>query len=443
MEIMKSYNDYFMKLKGGDSKPGDILGSGGTVSINPSGDGKRSNLNNYRFDGESDVLASLEDEVGLRQYYNIFEDHKEVAEIRQGLLGNSVKMNEILAPRLYRICREVSEKTGYLRNIEFYISSSPDVNALSIHGAENEADIIVLTSSLIKLMTDDELKFVIGHELGHLVFCHSKPNITYFKVSGGKDNFNPIGNNLKLRWDIYSEVSADRIGFFAVGDIKIVGSAFFKLASGLSEEHLNFNLEAYMRQLDDINPEKSGISLSSSHPANLIRLKCLELFISSTQYSQFAENGTMGISDKALSEDTRNVLMLMEVMPDNEVYFESAKMLGSVGAVMAHSEENLIEKQYRFVYSLLLHYTTIPELFLDFEDAESALKTVEECCTYWADKNNSDKFHLFQWLIRIALEDNKFNDNERAFINDVGTKMKISEKDIADYTRQVITEKNR
>lgn len=432
-----SYGDFFNKLKSPAKSVVTCLAGASPGAVAPR------DFLNCRFDGDKDTLVQLEDILGLRDYYGIFDDHKEVSEIRQNLLGNSVKMSEILAPRLYRISREVSGMSGYERPVEFYISSSSEMNAWSVHGFEEEADIIILTSSLIKLMSDDELKFVIGHELGHLLFCHSKPLITYHKIYSGKDDYNPVGNNVKLRWDTYSEVSADRVGFLAAGDIKTVGKVFFKLASGLSEEHLNFNLDEYMRQLDDIDPKKKGAALCSSHPANLIRLKCLQIFISSKLYSKLSGCGSAGISDDELSASTHDVLWMMELVPSDETLFESAKLLGAAGLVLAYSEGELIEKQYQAVYAMLLNYTTVPELFMTFDSPEAALKVLDDSCAYWADKNNSVKFSIYKWIIWAALEDKKLNENERLLLNDMGVKMKIPEKDIAEYIRQVINDRSR
>ena len=58
-------------------------------------------------------------------------------------------------------------------------------------------------------------------------------------------------------------------------NLETVGKTFFKLASGLSEEHLKFNITEYMKQLDKIK-DLSRSELISSHPKNLVRLKCLE-----------------------------------------------------------------------------------------------------------------------------------------------------------------------
>ncbi|MCX6984869.1 MAG: M48 family metallopeptidase [Lentisphaerae bacterium] len=438
------FREYFEQLRGQSVASARMQSVDmGVKSFAGNKEASDKDLSVFRFPAELMALGNLERKTGLRDYYYIFEDNKELEDIRRNLLGNSIRMNEILAPRLYNICREVSGKTGYGKKIEFYISPYPEVNAVSINGFNMDRDMIILTPSLIKLMSDQELKFVIGHEIGHLVFKHSVPGITYHRVFGGRENFNSVRNNLKNRWDIYAEISADRVGYFAVDDIRTVGRTFFKLSSGLPEEYLNFNLDEYMKQLDEIDPAKSGYMSCESHPANLIRLKCLELFSSSSAYFKFTDKPIEGIPDDILLGEEMKVLLMRESEPKGQMELEMAKMIGAAGMILSLSDDEMIEKEYDSTYDYLLIFTSMPESYMEFDTEQEALEQLYSSCSYWADINNSKKFDLFKALIWIALGDNKISENQKVFLNEIGSRIKIPEKDITDYIRQIVMDKNR
>ncbi|EUA89071.1 peptidase M48 family protein [Mycobacterium ulcerans str. Harvey] len=75
---------------------------------------------------------------------------------------------------------------------EVYVTQSPVVNAYTIG---MDAPFIVITSGLYDLMTHDELRFVVGHELGHALSGHAtyRTMLMHLMRLGGSLGFLPIG----------------------------------------------------------------------------------------------------------------------------------------------------------------------------------------------------------------------------------------------------------
>ena len=172
------------------------------------------NYEALRFAGELEMKKILEDDFALSNYYDIFDKEDEVIEATNTMLTNTVKLNNLMAPRLYSICEEITKYLAFDEEINFYLVSSPEVNAFSINGFGFEPHIICLTSSLINLLNDDELHFVIGHEIGHLIYEHSKLDVVRRILSNREES--DISNSLSYnlaRWQKYAEVSSDRIGY--------------------------------------------------------------------------------------------------------------------------------------------------------------------------------------------------------------------------------------
>ena len=116
----------------------------------------------------------MEEDYALASYYDIFDNKDELENITNHMLANTVKLNKVIAPRLYDLCAEIQEFFGYKEPIDFYLYATSEVNAFSINGFGIVPHIICFTSSLIQQLNDDELRFVIGHEIGHLIYRHSR-----------------------------------------------------------------------------------------------------------------------------------------------------------------------------------------------------------------------------------------------------------------------------
>ena len=212
-----------------------------------------------RYDGETALVKILEEDFAIKNYYDIFENEDELKQIVNQLLIDSVKLNEIIAPRLYTICETAKSILNYKEDIDFFIISSIDVNAFSINGFNFVPHMICLTSALVKLLTDDELLFVIGHEIGHLIYRHSQLYVVNSLMSNREEHEIPAHiSNIFTRWNQYAEISSDRIGYVVQPDLETIGKVFFKFASGLSEQHLNFSIKEYLKQLDTIKELKIG-----------------------------------------------------------------------------------------------------------------------------------------------------------------------------------------
>lgn len=129
---------------------------------------------------------------------------------KDSLEGHSIKVDEKLLKRFHDLIEEVKSKLGFKEKVDFYITGNSEVNAFAIMAQEeNEAHIINVNSALIQLMSDDELKFVIGHELGHLISQDAKLlNLVQFVFEGESI---PVLLMHKIRlWNQLAELVADR-----------------------------------------------------------------------------------------------------------------------------------------------------------------------------------------------------------------------------------------
>ena len=169
------------------------------------------------------------------------------------LQGHSFKVNDKLAPRLYNSFTEVMSRLDFHESVEFFITNNPELNAFAVSRLEiDESHIININSGLIDKVDDDELKFIVGHEIGHLI--SNNANIAQLLDFVFVDpTETPLIMQHKIAvWDKLSELTADRFGFMACGKLDKVLSCFFKMASGLSVERLNFDPKAFSVENEEI-----------------------------------------------------------------------------------------------------------------------------------------------------------------------------------------------
>lgn len=197
------------------------------------------------------------------------------------LLSSAIQIKKDLFPKIHNSITEVLENLNLDENYRFFVTpNNADANAYCKVLPKSDRADIVFTSRLIELLDEDEIKYVIGHEIAHYVYQH----YLYPK----NEDFN--SDNLKyfnsLNLSKSAEISADRLGFLAIGDLEKALKVMVKISSGLSSKHIQFNFEAFIKQLDSLKKLKNNSYLmNSSHPSIFTRAQALIWFNESSVYS--------------------------------------------------------------------------------------------------------------------------------------------------------------
>lgn len=229
--------------------------------------------------------------------------------IRRNLLSTSVRLTRGMAPEIAKMADECVEKLGVELPLELYVYSSPQFNAACFK-PEDERLYVMFSSSLLEGFTSQELKFVMGHELGHHVFDHHDVPVGY--LLRGKQRPDPELALELFAWSRYAEISADRAGAHCAQDMDAVARSLFKLSSGLTSKVVKFSLDDFVAQADDMQTVDQepgqGAPQSdwfSTHPFSPLRVKALKLFERSELYSG-------SDSKEDLEMGVQSILSLME-----------------------------------------------------------------------------------------------------------------------------------
>ena len=113
----------------------------------------------------------------------------------------------------------------------------------------------MLHSGLLEYLTDDELLFIVGRELGHIKHGHTR----WLSIIAPCGSAIPGLNLLYGHWQRKADYTADRAGLIACGSLDAAVRAILKLAAGppamryaSAEEFLKQAHEAEGSQLDRI-----------------------------------------------------------------------------------------------------------------------------------------------------------------------------------------------
>jgi Zn-dependent protease with chaperone function len=166
--------------------------------------------------------------------------------------ANSVRVGATQYPQIDALLTEVLETLDWQDRPQLYIRQSPEVQAYAVGF---EKPFIVINSAMVELLDRDELRFVIAHEVGHIMSGHTTYRtialiILMVGLSGlpflaGLALF-PFQMAL-LEWYRKSELSSDRAALLAIQDIRTAQSAFFKMAGGGALGD-SIDLDAFMVQ---------------------------------------------------------------------------------------------------------------------------------------------------------------------------------------------------
>jgi Zn-dependent protease with chaperone function len=171
--------------------------------------------------------------------------------------------------------------------VQIYVAPASQLNAYTF--GITDPKVIVLYSALFKMMDSDELRFILGHEMGHVSLGHTWLNSLLGGMAGIPASFGAsvLLNASFLWWNRACEYSADRAGLLACGNPAKAVSALVKLATGSrmqSQGDLAHALRSIEAQDDTMINRMQEIL--STHPMIARRIQALRRYSASSQYKR-------------------------------------------------------------------------------------------------------------------------------------------------------------
>jgi Zn-dependent protease with chaperone function len=217
--------------------------------------------------------------------------------VRLLYLGSAIRVDERQFPTLARSLNEACATLDSPTVPELYVQAAPFLNAMTIG---MEKPIIVINSAMVDLLDEEELRWVLAHELGHAMSGHAVYRtilLRMLSLSGILGSIPLGGVGLRMivaalmEWQRKSELSADRAGLLATQDPAVAYRALMKTSSGGHLEDLDptsfFEQGAEYDASADIRDSVLKLLLleRSSHPMPVSRASELRRWVDSGAYT--------------------------------------------------------------------------------------------------------------------------------------------------------------
>jgi Zn-dependent protease with chaperone function len=204
----------------------------------------------------------------------------------QALIRRAYPVTPQKAPDLFAILESCRTRLR-VEPVEAFVAPSRELNAYTF-GLESPK-VIVIYSALLKIMDADELRFVIGHELGHIALEHTYLNSLVGGMAGipSPSAASALLAMAFLSWNRTCEHSADRAGLLACGKPDKAISALIKLVAGPAGGS-RAGLELAYRQIDAEDDTVWGNlnEAFASHPMLIKRINAIRSYAGSAQYKR-------------------------------------------------------------------------------------------------------------------------------------------------------------
>ncbi|AWH74659.1 peptidase M48 [Dokdonia sp. Dokd-P16] len=305
-------------------------------------------LNLLVYDGDRDyVIAFQKDELIQKTLEKVNEGNSKFKS-RKHLLKSSLRLTKTLAPMLHEIGEHCKQTLKLKADIEFFVYQSDMFNA-SCYPPDDNKLYIILSSGILERFSKDELTFVVGHEIGHVLFEHFDYPVRQI-LDHGENDLAPIHAMKLFAWNRNAEISADRAGLLCCQDFEAVGRTFFKLSSGVTTDSLDFQLNAYIEQFSDLEEVLNDSNHDpsdwySTHPFSPLRIKALELFNKSETYAAFNNTIKGEITEEAMELEIKRIMSLMEPenLEDESEHSEKIQRLMFLGGYLISNADGVVD----------------------------------------------------------------------------------------------------
>lgn len=235
------------------------------------------------------------------------------------LLGTTIKVTPRQFPSIHQIAVECADALQ-VPVPTVYIQNHPIVNAFTF-GTDDDA-FIVIHSALVDHFDRDELKFVIGHETGHIQNKHVIYNTVLILLRTAASFLRyliPPAEVALQAWYRRAEITCDRAGLLCCGNLEAASRSFLKMACGSHKLYEELDVEEYLMQADEGREGVGRLTeLFDSHPYLPKRIEAMRVFSESEMYRRAVGEGEGGLSMAEVDERTHDIIQIVKGKKQHE-----------------------------------------------------------------------------------------------------------------------------
>ncbi len=230
-------------------------------------------------------------------------------------IASSIQVNEQQLPDIHTLLVEACQVLD-IEVPQLYIRQNPVPNAYTF-AMRGQQPFIVLHTSIVELLTSEELQAVIAHELGHLKCDHGVYLTLANLLTLVADQLLPFGGlaaqSLQaqmMQWVRCAEFTCDRAALLVAQDARVVASVLMKLTGGSPTLAQQLNLDAFLEQARSYNAVtntelgqllKDAQTAPRTHPLPVLRAREIDQWASSIDYQRIMTHHSFNDDDEVIS----------------------------------------------------------------------------------------------------------------------------------------------
>lgn len=243
-----------------------------------------------RVDKPESILDPLPYHVELRDYlksqerdlWNWFASARAQADytenLRMELLKSTYRLDAGSHPELYQGIEEAKARLELDIPVTVYQAQNTPQSNAALYFIPGEGH-VVLSGPVLSLLNADEIKSVLGHELAHYRLWQWEQGDLHIadrliQAVGYDPRAAESHEHTARRFQLYTEIFADRGSLCVTGDLNPVIASLVKIQTGLSQ----VSAPAYLKQAEEIFSKDSVTTEGLSHPEAFIRARALSLW---------------------------------------------------------------------------------------------------------------------------------------------------------------------
>ncbi len=348
---------------------------------------------------------------------------------RRRLLAGALRVKRSMVPALSDTLQQCREILGVQDPLELYIKPDAEYGAFVMKSPAGPWALGV-TSSLVEKFSPAELRFVIGHELGHMLFDHTSlpmPSVAMMEDMAGQIVSRGKAIELYL-WCRSAEISADRAGLACGGSLEVAATSFLKLSSGLGNVDAGLDVTSYISQVDSLasspaarqkpRDDDDTLDCFSTHPYAPLRLRALAAFARSDAWERI-QGGTgrgamMSLDDaEALVERDLELMQPSYLEEKGDEPEQLRRTLFLAALVVAWADGSIDPREQKAVVALLGDDVRHNALWTTPTLDEAQKELADKLAKAVKDSSLVRRIQLVQHLTIVAAADGVVTDSER------------------------------
>ena len=199
-------------------------------------------------------------------------------QVRLSLLRDTYRMDAEAHPEVFREIEAACEALGIQAKVHAYQAQDATAPNAAVCHLPGEAHVI-FSGPILSLLSADELRGVIGHELAHHHLWQMDEGAFFLAdrilhSASSHPGAEPAHAQSARVWRLATELFADRGAYLATGSLETAVAGLVKTTTGLAQ----VSAKSYLAQAEEIFSKSKPKTDQLTHPETFIRARALQLW---------------------------------------------------------------------------------------------------------------------------------------------------------------------